>query len=577
MTLRLLLTLNLTLLLGEPTPPAFEEVGARVGLDFRHFNGMWGELYLPELTGAAVALIDYDNDGDLDVYLGQGNPIGDAADQELVFAPDRPLPLSDRLYRNDLEMRPDGSRTLQFTDVTEESGLSAIGYNMGIATGDFDNDGWVDLYLTNLGPNQLLRNNGDGTFVDVTLEAGVDDRRWSVPAVFFDFDRDGWLDLYVGNYHRFLVATHRSCFLANGALDYCGPLARPPEEDRLLRNLGDGTFQDVTAGAGLAGAAATALGAVAADFDGDGLVDLYVANDQMANHLWLNRGDGTFTDEAVLRGVAVNGDGQTEASMGIVAGDLNDDGAIDLFVSHLLREHNTLYLNDGAGLFTDHSWTSGLGRASWNRTGFGVVSLDFDGDGIDDLFVANGAVRHVDEQVREGEPYPLRMENQLFRGLGGGRFEEVPADQRQRPVYSEVSRGVAVGDVDNDGDPDLVVSNNAGPVRLLLNRRQPGSDWLGLRLLDAQGRRDVYGAQASISSHGDHRLRRAHTDGSFAAARDPRLLFSLQADNAEVVVRWPDGELEVFTELPAGRYVTLQRGTGAEPEGMRTNPLSPTP
>ena len=457
---------------SEDAAPAFVEVAADVGIDFVHYNGMTGQLYTAEVVGAGVALFDYDNDGDLDVYLGQGRSFDGDEDRTSVFPPPAAEP-TDRLFRNDLAE----TGQLRFTDVTAETGLHEPGYNIGVATADYDRDGWVDLYLTNLGPNRLLRNLEGRGFEDATEAAGVDDRRFSVPAVFFDYDADGWLDLYVGNYHRFHRANRKRCFLTGGQPDYCGPLSQPAEADRLLRNLGDGTFVDATASSGLGADSvepATALGAAADDFNGDGLTDLYVANDQMANHLWLNQGDGTFVEDAVFAGAAFDRDGRPQASMGVAVGDFDGNGAPDVFLSHLVREHNTLYLNDGEGLFDDRSREAGLIDASWPMTGFGAASLDVDGDGALDLYVANGAVRRIEAQVEAGELHPLRMENQLFRGLGGGRFEAVPAERRERPVHVEVSRGLAVGDLDNDGDPDLVVSNNAGPARVLLNRRPAG-------------------------------------------------------------------------------------------------------
>ena len=564
--------------------PAFEEAGLEVGVDFVHFNGMTGQLYTAEVVGSGVALLDYDNDGDLDIYLGQGREFEGDEDRKPVFARQPGKPLGDRIFRNDLAAAPPaGERVPRFVDVTTELGLDAPGYNVGVATGDYDRDGYVDLYVTNLGSNHLLRNLGGRGFEDVTVQAGADDRRFSVPATFFDYDADGWLDLYVGNYHRFHRANRKQCFLTGGQPDYCGPLSQPAEGDRLLRNLGNGAFLDVTERSGLAGSPRTALGAAAVDFNGDGLIDLYVANDQMANQLWLNQGDGTFVEDAVFAGAAFDRDGKAQASMGVAIADFDGNGAPDIFLSHLVREHNTLYLNDGSGLFADRSREGGLVDPSWTMTGFGTVPLDVDGDGVLDLYVVNGAVRRIEQQVEAGEPHPLRMENQLFRGLGGGRFEAVPAERRERPVLSEVSRGLAVGDLDNDGDPDLVITNNGGRARVLLNRRPAGGSWLGVRLVEAVGEAadepvaaagaktvpgvvDVYGARARIA--GQSGWLWAHTGGSYAAASDPRLLFPMgeASGPATVEVVWPDGSAERFGGMAASRYHMLRRGAGSAME-----------
>ena len=558
--------------------PAFEEGAEELGIDFLHFNGMTGQLYTAEVVGPGVALIDYDNDGDLDIYLGQGRGFEGDEVRAPVFARRAGEPAGDRMFRN--ELRVAGERELRFVDVTAELGLDSPGYNIGVATGDYDRDGYTDLYVTNLGSNQLLRNLGGRGFEDVTERANADDRRFSVPATFFDYDADGWLDLYVGNYHRFHRANRKQCFLTSGQPDYCGPLSQPAEGDRLLRNLGDGAFLDVTERSGLAGAPHTALGAAAVDFNGDGRIDLYVANDQMANQLWLNQGDGTFMEDAVFAGAAFDRDGRAQASMGVAVADFDGNGAPDIFLSHLVREHNTLYLNDGSGLFSDRSREGGLVDPSWPMTGFGTAPLDYDGDGVLDLFVVNGAVRRIGSQVEAGEPHPLRMENQLFRGLGGGRFEAVPPAERERPVLSEVSRGLAVGDLDNDGDPDLVITNNGGRARVLLNRRPPGGAWLGVRLVstieagngqataaDEQGGTiDIYGARARIAGQGGWRW--VHTDGSYAAASDPRLLFSLKDETvpATVEVVWPDGSIEEFPGVEPNRYHLLRRGDGSAAE-----------
>ncbi|HUP25376.1 MAG TPA: VCBS repeat-containing protein [Thermoanaerobaculia bacterium] len=562
----------------DSTPrPAFREVAAETGLDFVHFNGMVGKLYFPEVLGGGVALFDYDGDGDLDIYLGQGQLFEGDALEQAVFQPKHPLPLTGRLYRNDLVVLPDGTRQLRFVDVTEQAGLRPTAYNMGVVTGDFDNDGHVDLYLLNLGSNNLLRNNGDGTFTDVTAASLSDDRAWSVAASFFDYDRDGWLDLFVGNYTEWRVALHKECTAATGALEYCGPLSYALALNTLLRNRGDGTFENVTAKALLDQQASSTLGTVAGDFDDDGWPDVYVANDQVENQMWMNRRDGTFVDDAAISGSAVDAQGQPQASMGVVAGDLDGDGDEDLFMTHLRMEMNTIYLNDGSGLFTDMARQSGLGRPSWNATGFGTVLLDYDNDGVIDIYVANGAVKRIEEQLRAGDLHPVHEHNALYRGLGGGRFEEVPDSLREQPAYSEVSRGVAAGDLDNDGDIDLVVSNNAGHVRLLLNQLGQDRPWLGLRLMLRDHPRDAIGAKVGLFRRGRPPLwRRVRTDGSYVSASDPRLLFGLGDGGVgdpgpgaieKVWVRWPDGSIEEFApdRVAVGAYTTLRQGSGRPP------------
>lgn len=523
---------------------------------------MTGEHYLPEITGSGVALLDYDLDGDLDVYLVQMNLLSpDATEADAVLPPPASLPLSDRLFRNELVE----SGELRFVDVTEAAGLAgATGFGMGVTVADVDNDGYPDLYVTNLGPNQLWLNQGDGTFLEAADEAGVQDRRWSVPAVFFDFDRDGLLDLYVGSYVEFNLGTHRQCQTAAGAPDWCGPLSYQPTVDRLFRNEGEGRFRDVTRSAGLATQAGNALGALAADFDADGWLDLYVANDQMENLLWRNRGDGGFEETALLAGAAVSGEGRPQASMGVDAGDFDDDGDLDLILTHLKDETNTLYLNDGQGGFTDASLASGLGMPSWPMTGFGVAWLDYDNDSRLDLLTVNGAVRTIPEQLKPDEPYPLRQPKQLFRNLGGGRFQETTEVGGDVFAIAEVSRGAAFGDVDNDGDVDVVINNSNGPARLLINRCGDGRPWLGLELVDAHGRA-APGATVRVElADGSSLLRRVRVDGSYASANDARISIGSAGPPAVtgLIVHWVTGVAERFDPPPMGEYHRLQQGTG---------------
>lgn len=527
---------------------------AAAGLDFVHENGAVGELYFVENVGAGAALFDCDGDGDLDLLLRQGGA--------LVGEPPPGAP-TDRLYRNDL-----GPAGVRFVDVTAGSGLDRPAYGMGVATGDYDGDGHVDLYLTNFGPDRLLRGLGDCRFEDRTAALGKVADGWSVPATFFDADGDGWLDLWVGGYVRYAVAENRRCFRADSAPDYCGPTTYPAARDRFWRNRGDGTFEERTGPAGFAaGEPGRALGAVALDVDRDGRLDLFVANDATDNHLWMNRG-GSFADEGLARGVAVNAAGLRTGDMGVEAADFDGDGDLDLAVTHLPEEGLGYWDNDGAGWFWERGAAAGLVRWTAGDTGFGTAALDLENDGWPDLYLANGTVRAIERLSRPGATVPLDQPNRLLRNLGGATFDDVSAAAGPALAPSEVSRGTAVGDVDDDGDLDLVVTNNAGPARLLLSDAAVRGPWLGLRLLSADGRQDALGAEATlVCPSGRRLLRRVATDGSYASARDPRLLFGLGGcgeleAGGELEVRWPWGGREGFPVPPPGRYATLQQGDG---------------
>ena len=546
----------------------FAERASASGLDFVHFNGAYGKVHFPEIMAAGAGLLDYDNDGDLDAYLVQSRMLeADVPVQRAVVPPRVPLPLNGRLYRNDLATAVRGGPELRFVDVTAESGIRTTGYGMGVAAGDYDNDGWVDLYLTNYGPNQLLRNNGDGSFADVSRRSGTDDAGWAVSASFFDYDRDGWLDLYVGNYVAYDVRTSTTCTNAGGAPEYCAPRVYPPQPDRLYRNRRDGTFADVSAAALPGRRSASALGVVAADLDGDGWIDVYVANDGQDNDLWLNRRDGTFSNAGPFSGAAVSADGMPEASMGVDAGDVDHDGDEDLFMTHLRGETNTLYVNDGTGFFEDRSARAGLGAPSLGRTGFGAAWVDVDNDARLDLFVVNGAVAAMREPGREDDPFPYGQPNQVFRNLGDGRFADVTDRAGAGVALSDVSRGAAFGDVDNDGDVDVLVNNTNGPARLFINNVGNRNHWIGLRLVGghdaARAGRDMLGARVGIlRRNGPTLWRRARADGSYASANDPRVLVGLgdAADVLGVRVVWPSGRIEEWRDVEVDRWTTLREG-----------------
>ncbi len=543
----------------------FVEVAEEAGLDFVHFNGMSGRLYFAEMMGGGAALADYDGDGDLDVFLVQGEMLGAHDVGEAVFPAPEPGELGDRLYRNDLWVDTAGRRHLTFVEVSERAGIPAGGYGMGVASADLDGNGSVDFYITMFGANRLLLNRGDGSFVDATTSSGAEERRWSVAASPIDVDGDGRLDLYVGNYTPYRIATHRNCFSDTGVLDYCGPSGAEP--DRLFLSAGGGRFEDVSRRSGIGLVAGAGLGSVVADFDGDGRSDLFVANDADRNNLWINQGDGSFVDDAVLAGTAVNLDGRPEASMGVVVGDLNADGVDDLFMSHLTNETNTYYLGSGDGLFDDVSNDSGLGLPSWRFTGFGIALLDFDNDTDLDLFVANGAVKLITEQVAAGDTYPLHQVNQLFENDGAGRFTEVGSRAGAALALSEVSRGAASGDVDLDGDLDILVANNAGPVRLLSNRVGASRGWIGVELRPVAGLPTPIGSGVVVDAGGRRRRQRVATDGSYASANAPGRVFGLgsteRATSLEVVFG-AGGRLRF--ESPPGRRLLVVPVSPA-PEG----------
>jgi len=507
---------------------------------------------MPEILGAGAAVFDGDGDGDLEVLLVQSRG-ADASTSATGGS---------RLYRNLLLE----SGQLHFEDVTTQSGLRTRCYGTGVTAGDFDNDGDVDLYLTCWGANELWRNEGGLRFVEVGAETAADDPAWTGTAAFFDYDRDGWLDLYVGNYLEYAPAIHKDCHAASGQLDYCGPLTHQPAPDRLLHNEGGKRFVDVSGASGIAsGAHAPALGVVADDFNKDGLLDLYVANDAYPNGLWMNQGQGQFVDEALLAGAAVNVDGQPEASMGVDAGDYDGDGDDDLIMVHLADEKATLYASMGKAVFEDRTLSSGLGQITRGYTGFGAAWIDYDNDGWLDFMVVNGRVRMDPAQTARAVDFPYQQHMLLLRNQGEGRLSEVTAVSG--PVFAEerVSRGAAFGDLDNDGDLDVVVNNANDQPFVLINQIGQEQPWLGVRLLE-QGR-DAQGARATLTRGDGRRLtRRVRVDGSYASANDPRLQFALGAGapSGKLEVVWADGQHEQFPldRLVLGSYTDVARGSG---------------
>ena len=542
--------------------PLFREVAEGVGLKFRHFAGATGEYYMPEIMGAGVALFDYDNDGDLDVYMVQGTMLDPAQDpRKAKFPPPPGWKPGNRLFRNLLSE----TGKLEFVDVTEKAGVGHVGYGMGVAVGDYDNDGFQDLYVANFGQNILYHNNGDGTFTDVTFQARVDDPRWSTSASWVDYDHDGRLDLFVANYLDFTVKGNKQCYASTGERDYCTPKMYQPVPARLFHNRGDGTFEDVTEEAGIGAAIGPGLGVVCADFDGDGWPDIYVSNDGAAAHLWINQRNGAFKERGLLSGTAYDGEGAPQAGMGVAAGDFDNDGDEDIFKTNLTREGCNLYINDGRGNFYDASAEFGLLQPTFPYTGFGTEWFDYDNDGHLDLFIASGAVNRI-ESLRGGR-YPFNQNNQLFRNEGDGRkFREMTGVAGPALALSEVSRGAAFGDINNDGAIDIVVANNNGPARLLLNQARSvnHNHWLLVRLEAANGNRFAMGAKIELRLHGRTIWRRAHTDGSYLSANDVRVHFGLGDDPRieKLIVYWPDGRREDWERIQADQIVTIRQGTG---------------
>ena len=532
--------------------PYFREVAEETGLDFKHVSGREGHLWTLEITGSGVAVLDYDSDGRMDIYAVQGGPL---RDREGV------LP-SDQLFRNV------GNDTgLRFEDVSEKTGLDKIArsYGMGIATGDLDNDGDVDIFLANYGANQLLENR-DGKFVDVTAEAGITGEEWSLSASLADLNGDGLLDIYVANYMEFPnLDAYIPCRRLSTRLSYCAPSNFEPVADKLYLNEGDGKFRDASWESGISSRTERGMGVVVADLNRDGENDVYVANDMGENFLWLNQGNAKFQNVALLNGVAVNSDGRREASMGIALADYDHDFDLDIFVTHDIKESNTLYRNLNDGSYEDRTTLTGLATPSLPNTGFGTDWLDVENDGDLDLFIANGSVSMIESQVADDIEVPLRQFNQLMVNDGAGNFSEVKAG----PAFTEhrVSRGLAIGDLDNDGDLDAVISNNDDRLCLYLNESVlpdgTRGNWIGIELVDQQTHNVANVRVRRINRAGGYEdYRQAHSDGSYASARDPRILIGLGSSRAsqQIEITWSDGTKHFVVNATPNQYNVFKRG-----------------
>lgn len=522
------------------------------GLDVRHHSGDQDRKWLPTIMGGGIALFDADGDDDLDLYVVNGN------DHLLEDRDDGPI--TNRFLRQDAGV---------FVDATEASGLGDARYGLGVAVGDVDNDGRPDVYVTNFGADQLYRNLGDGRFENATERAGIDVQGHSASATFCDYDRDGWLDLFVTRYLDF--DPDMQCFDPAGRRDFCGPQSFDPVSSVLLRNSGDGRFEDVSVASGIDAHPSTGLGVVCEDVDDDGWPDFYVANDGYANYLWINQRDGRFEERAIPLGVAYNRTGDAEAGMGVLAADLDGDARSDLFVTHLHNETNTFYRGLDTGLgFEDATNDSGLGVPSLLYTGFGTVPIDLDLDGDLDLAIANGRVRSHSEALPGADvPAPwdrLAEPSQVLVNRGDGTFEALAADRCGFCERVEVGRGLAVGDVDRDGDLDLVKTSIEGPARLYLDEGEAHGQWLRVRAIDPELGRDAIGARLELQVGASRRLHVISSGLSYMSASEPVAHFGLgeETEIGPIDVLWPSGDLtrESFEVDCVDCAITIRRGEG---------------
>ena len=519
----------------------FVDVTRASGLDFSHSNGASGNYRLLEIMGSGLALLDYDQDGFLDLFLVNGSSIPDwrAGDP------------ANKLFRN----RGDGT----FEDVSKGSGLLLKTYGMGTAVGDYDNDGDPDLCVTGFPRSYLFRNNGDGSFTDVSYSAGIENRgHWGSSAGFLDFNRDGLLDLFLCNYVSYQPQEESACGTGNYR-NYCHPTTFEGDFSVLYQNRGNGSFADVSASSGIAETKGKALGVAFADFDGDDYPDIFVANDTVADFLFKNNRDGTFEEVAFEVGVALDENGEARAGMGTDFGDYNGDGRPDLVVTNFADEGNALFRNQG-GFFTEVTFLSGIHEKSYLKVGFGTRLFDYDNDGDLDAFMANG---HIDPSIQQIRDYvTFEQENLLYENQGGRRFREVSLESGDWAEVKNLSRGAAFGDLDNDGDVDIVVTNNASRVNLLRNEGGNRKNWLVLKLVGTESNRDAIGAQVRARVGDSVLHRRVETAASYLASQDPRVHLGLgDADEvSEIEIAWPSGQRQQLRRIPGNQILTIKEG-----------------
>ena len=548
---------------ASPSPPKpqvqFVDVSQESGILFEHTHGASAHKYFPETMGGGGMFWDYDNDGFLDIYLVNGASLTN---------PDTTEKPTNALYRS----RGDG----HFDEVGREAGVDHIGYGNGCAAGDYDNDGDLDLFLTNFGPNVLFRNRGDGSFSDRTADTGVADSSWSTSCAFFDYDLDGDLDLFVDNYVAYDLARADEATMPylkapkeyeGNAKGYPHPGNFEDAQNYLLSNNGDGSFSDVTRAAGLHATDSKSLGLLVADFTNDGWPDIYVANDAVRNFLFLNNADGSFREVGINSGTAYGQDGQREASMGIDAGDYNQDGRLDMVVINFQGEPNELYLNEGNGFFLPHTFPSGIGLVSLPALGFGTNFFDFDNDGLLDLFVANGHVLDNVVLFDQSTTYPQR--NHLFRNAGPnqyGNYTFVEMGLKAGPDMRQemVSRGSATGDFDNDGDSDLLVVNIGQRASLLRNDGGNKGNWLAVKTIGTESNKDGIGARLTLRVGELTQVREVRGSRSYLSQSDLRVYFGLGEHTIvdQLEIRWTSGTVEQYGDIEANQFVVLEEKNG---------------